>query len=253
MRVDVDGLVREAPGRPDRRELRVLPWAPVHGHLEDVAVALVEQPVVGAGEVGADVRAVHGLLDREPGTPRGPSTGAAHLQAVAADPRFHLRGVAVDLDRRRAGAGHRVVGLARRAERAHGVVDLVVADQPVAALAPGEGRHAVVPSRRDNAVVHQRAGRGDAPVLEALGQVEAHHVVGQVGHRSDRPIAAVVRSHPGRADGERPAREETLERPAQGGERRRGQSGAPQERPPIDNSHGETPPSTSVNDRASIA
>ena len=234
------------PARASRTPLGPSPRAP-----QDVAVALVEQSLLSAGEVEADVQAVHGLLDREPGAPRGPSTGAVHLHAVAADPRIHLRGVAVDLDRRRAGAGHRVVRLARRSERPHGVVDLVVRTSR-SGSSPRRRPPCLRAAWRDHAVGHQRAGQGDAPVLKALGQVEAHDVVGRVGHRSDRPVAAVVRSHPGQAGGERSAREETLERPTERGERGRGQSGAPQERPAIDNLM-ERLLLDSVNDRASIA
>jgi hypothetical protein len=85
-RVDVDGLMCESARRADRIKLDVLARTPVDRHLEHVAVPPLQQPVVRPREVGPHVRAVDGLLAREPSAPRGRAAGAVHLGAVAADP-----------------------------------------------------------------------------------------------------------------------------------------------------------------------
>jgi len=113
----------------------------------------------------------------------------------------------------------------------------VVADEPVAPLTPLEHAHAVVAAGRDDAVAGERAGRGEAAVLESLGKLEPHDPVGEVRDGADRPVAAVVRRHAGRADGERAAREDRLERAA---ERRQPGSGQPRplkEGAPIEHRH----------------
>ena len=210
---------------------------PFHGDLEHVAVAALERRVGNAGEVRSHVRPVDRLLACEPGAPRRGPAGAVHLSPVRAHPRPRLRRVAVDLERRRAAARHAVVRLVGVPERRQRVIDLVVANEPVTPLAPLEGGHAVVAARGDHAVVHQRARRGEAAVLEALREQQPDHVVGLVGHGPEWPVAAVVRGDPCRADRERAAREDALQRPPE-----RGQSGGREprsleEHPAIDGGH----------------
>ena len=112
--VDVDRLVGEAPGGADRPRLLVLAGPPGDRDLEHVAVPLRQQPVVTAGEVGADVGSVDGLLAGQPRAPRRRAAGAVHLRAVAAHPGPHLVGGPRDLERHRAAPRHRVIRLGRR-------------------------------------------------------------------------------------------------------------------------------------------
>jgi hypothetical protein len=162
-------------------------------------------------------------------------------------------GVRSDLERHRAALGHLVVGLPALAERAAGPVDLVVADEPVVPVVPGERGHAVVAARGDGPVARPRPGGREAAVVEALGKVQAHDAVGGVRHRADRPVAAVAGRRAGRAGGESAACEDALERAAQRRQAGGGQACALQERAPIGQRHLEPSPGRSTTKSARIA
>src|SRR6202008_1412768 len=120
-------------GEPARRRQGLPFGLAVDRDLEDEAVPLRERRVRCAGEVGPDVGTVDRLLAADPAAPWHLPTGAVHLRAVEAGVRPDDLAEAGHLDGRGTALGHRVVGLARVAERRAGVVQLVVADEEVVA------------------------------------------------------------------------------------------------------------------------
>ena len=155
-RVEGDRLVGEPAGAADRASVRLaLAGLVADGHLEDVAVPLLQRHVRGAGEVRPDVRAVHGLLAGDPRPPRHLAARAVHHRAVEAGVGADHLARAGDLDGRGAAAAHLVVRVTGPEGRL-GVVDLVVADQQHGVVRAPEGTHAVVPAGQRGAVGQRR-------------------------------------------------------------------------------------------------
>ena len=226
LRVPGGRLVREPAGARDRPPVRL----PAGGNLEDEAVTLRERNVRDAGEVGADVGPVDGLLAHDPGIPRGRTPGAVHLRAVQARECVEDLAEAGHQHRRRDPSGH---GVVRHADPDRGarVIDLVVAHKPDVSAGSAERGHPVVtPGKHGRAAVYQlRSGLGvvEGAVLEARRQPEPDHAVAQVGDGAELPEVR-------RRGGRRARQSERIQRGAHGGG---GNHRATQKGSTVDNVH----------------
>ena len=197
VRVDDDGLVREAAEALDRLRIAVGVLV-VRVDLEAVAVRL------GADRLG--------LLTGDPGLPRRAAAGAVVQRAGEAHVLAHALAAMVDLDVRRAAVDAGVVdeALDRRDGRL-AAADLVVADQHAAVAAVAdEGRHAVgIGGRRLAALEQGHVGLRDDRVAEALRQRELAGRVGDQRAVADlagrRGLCGAGAEQPGDAAGEHDA------------------------------------------------
>ncbi len=126
---------------------------------------------------------------RHPAVPGHRTARAVHLRAVEAGEGVDDLAVPGDLDRGRAAAGHRVVGLGRRRRTpGTGLFTSWLRTSTTLPVAAPEGGHAVVAAGQHGAVVERDGLLGvvERPVLEPAGQVQAHDAVAQVGHRAQR-------------------------------------------------------------------